>query len=288
VVDDVDLVAVLHRPVFVDDGRHDVGPAEIDAYRTPHGASFRLTGVERLRTERCSAMQETIDLITRRDLQTLDRFTRNTGQPTTHALFDTEPMEHVTSIDIDEEHITITYNERQTFNYNTTETTNKEWSYKYNDDPEFVRALATVIDLARKHLKDLPENLACPPGCAECCKAYEPYVNKADVQRIADHLGMKYDDVVREYVNKRESADGFIVGWLKKDGDEITDKCVFLKGDRSGRYYCGIYDGRPHDCRQFTPIGCDDVDAALTHKRKFVPGSPFKPAARRSGKRRRR
>ena len=31
-------------------------------------------------------------------------------------------------------------------------------------------------------------------------------------------------------------------------------------GSRSGRYYCGIYEARPHDCREFTPIGCDDVD----------------------------
>lgn len=233
-------------------------------------------------------MQETIDLIARRDLRTLDRFTSETGQPTTSTLFDTEPMEHVTSIDIDEEHITITYNEHQKYNYNTTETTHKEWSYKYNDDPEFVKALAHVIDLARKHLKDLPDNLACPPGCAECCSAYEPYVNKADVQRIADHLGMTYADTLREYVNVRTSADGFIVGWLKKVGPDVTDGCVFLKGDRPGRHYCGIYEARPHDCRAFTPIGCDDVDTSLSHTRKFKPGSPFVPAARRNGKRRRR
>jgi Fe-S-cluster containining protein len=232
-------------------------------------------------------MQETIDLIARHDLLTLERFTNETGQPTTPALFDTEPMEHVTSIDIDEEHITITYNERQKYNYNTTEITHKEWTYKYNDDPEFVRALAHVIELARKHLKDLPDNLACPPGCGQCCRAYEPYVSKADVQRIADHLGMSYDDVMREYVNQRPSADGYVVGWLKKVGDDITDKCVFLKGERSGRYYCGIYEARPHDCRQFTPIGCEDVDTSLSHRRKFTPGPPFVPAARRNGRRRR-
>jgi len=233
-------------------------------------------------------MQETIDLIARRDLRALDQFTSKTGQPTVPTLFDAEPMEHVTSIDIDEEHVTITYNQRHKYYTTTTETTNKEWSYRYNDDPEFVRAVGHVIELARKHLKDLPVNLACPPGCAECCKGYEPYVNKHDVQRIADHLGLTYQQVMREYVNERASADGFVVGWLKKVGDDITDKCVFLKGERSGRFYCGIYEARPHDCRQFTPIGCEDVDSALSHSRKFTPGSPFVPAARRNGKRRRR
>jgi Fe-S-cluster containining protein len=235
-------------------------------------------------------MQETIDLIARRDLRVLERFTRETGQPTDATLLDTEPMEHVTNIDIDEEHITITFNERQKYNYNTTEVTHKEWSYKYNDDPEFVRAVAAVIELSRRHVKDLPENVACPPGCAECCAGYEPYVNKADVARIAQHLSMTYDEVMREYVNKRESADGFNVGWLKKVGDEITDKCVFLKGTRSGRYYCGIYEARPHDCGLFTPIGCDDVDSNLPYDGKHVVGTPFVPRhpKRSTAKKRRR
>lgn len=220
-------------------------------------------------------MQQTIDLIARRDLGVLERFTRETGQPTNQELLDTEPMEHVTSIDIDEEHITITYNEQTTYRYNTTETRRKEWTYKYNDDPEFVRAVGAVIELARRHLQDLPDNLACPPGCAQCCSAYEPYVNRADVQRIADHLGLSYDDVMRDYVNERTSADGYIVGWLRKTGDDITDPCVFLKGSRAGRQYCGIYEARPHDCRAFTPIGCDDVDTALSHRRTFAIGRPF-------------
>ncbi len=106
----------------------------------------------------------------------------------------------------------------------------------------------------------MPENIACPPGCAECCSGYEPFVSKADVQRIADHLGMSYDETMRRYVVERPSADGYHVGWLRKVGDDVADQCVFLMGSRSGRYYCGIYPARPHDCRDFTPIGCDDVD----------------------------
>jgi hypothetical protein len=58
-------------------------------------------------------------------------------------------------------------------------------------------AVAAVIELARKHLRTLPENLACPPGCAECCSGYEPFVSKADVQRIADHFGISYEKRTR-------------------------------------------------------------------------------------------
>jgi Fe-S-cluster containining protein len=152
-----------------------------------------------------------------------------------------------------------------------------------------VAAIGRVIELARSHLKDMPENVACPPGCAECCSGYEPFVNKADVQRIADHLGMTYDDVMSEYVVKRESADGYTVGWLRKVdekgalSDDVTHKCVFLMGNRSGRYYCGIYEARPHDCGAFTPIGCDDVDDALPRGGEYKVGKPFQPRHPRAG-----
>ncbi len=230
-------------------------------------------------------MQETIDLISPAALRELRSFTRRTGQPTTLGLMDLAPMEQVDEIEITEEHITVTYNKKTTHRYNANEITQKEWSYKYNDDPEFVQAIRAVIELARKHLRDLPENLACPPGCAECCSGYEPFVTRADVQRIADRFGIAYQEALDEYVVKRDSADGYVVGYLRKVTDDIASRCVFLKGSGSGRYYCGIYDSRPHDCGAFTPIGCEDVDASLRHDRKFVPGLPFKPKARPGAKR---
>ncbi len=233
-------------------------------------------------------MQETIDLIAHRELGKLRRFTRETGQPTKLADLDLEPMTSVQSIEIDEEHVTIQYNKTTERRYNANTISHKEWVYKYNDDPEFVQAVKRVIELARKHLYDLPENLTCPPGCAECCSGYEPFVSRTDVQRIADHFGMTYDEVMAEYVVARESADGFSVGWLKKvdeEGDPSEDaahKCVFLKGSRSGRHYCGIYEARPHDCRDFTPIGCQDVDWSLPRHGTYKTGEPFRPKRRRS------
>jgi len=211
------------------------------------------------------------------DLTTLRNFTRETGQATHPEMLDTRPMEKVKKIEIDEEHITITYNEETTRYYNVNEIAVREWVYKYNDDPTFVKTVAAVIDLARKHLKDLPETIACPPGCAECCAGYEPFVSQSDVQRIADHLGMSYHEVMRQYVEARPSADGFYVGWLRKVSDDLADNCVFLKGSGSGHYYCGIYPARPEDCREFTPIACSDVDESLSHKKPLKIGPPFQP-----------
>jgi Fe-S-cluster containining protein len=215
------------------------------------------------------------------DLTNLRSYSRRTGQPTHPELLDARPMEHVNKIEIDEEHVTVEFDEKTTRYYNANEITKREWTYKYNDDPEFVKAVAAVIALARKHLKDLPANVACPPGCAECCSGYEPFVSRADVARIADHFGISYDQAMEQYVVARPSADGFHVGWLRKVGDDISDRCVFLMGSRSGRHYCGIYDARPHDCREFTPIGCDDVDDSLPRKTNWKIGSPFVPNAQR-------
>jgi Fe-S-cluster containining protein len=222
-------------------------------------------------------MHETIDLISHQAMRELRSFTRRTAQPTNLELMDLAPMQHVLEIEITEEHCTIIYNQKITHKYNVNEITHKEWSYKYNDDPEFVRAVGGVIELARKHLRDLPDNISCPPGCAECCSGYEPFVSTADVQRIADHFGMSYADTLSRYVVERPSADGFIAGYLRKVDEDLASQCVFLKGDRSGRYYCGIYEARPHDCGAFTPIGCEDVDTDLRHDRKFTVGAPFRP-----------
>jgi hypothetical protein len=60
-------------------------------------------------------------------------------------------------------------------------------------------------------------------------------------------------------------------------------------GPRSGRYYCGIYPARPSDCRDFTPIGCEDVDTALPRETAWKIGAAFQPkrrSTRRNGRRR--
>ncbi|MFN2448360.1 MAG: YkgJ family cysteine cluster protein [Candidatus Baltobacteraceae bacterium] len=224
---------------------------------------------------------ETIDLIN------LRAYSRETGQPTHPEMLDARPIERVKKVEIDEEHITITYNQTTTRYYNANEVTQREWEYKYNDDAEMVSAIARVIDVARKHHKDLPENVACPPGCAECCSGYEPFVSREDVQRIATHLNMSAREVMDGYVVTRKSADGYYVGWLRKVTDDVADQCVFLKEAKPGKFYCGIYEGRPGDCRDFTPIGCQDVNEELPRRANFKIGAPFEPRHRGKGTRRR-
>ncbi|MBV8720691.1 MAG: hypothetical protein JO277_00995, partial [Candidatus Eremiobacteraeota bacterium] len=55
---------------------------------------------------------ETIDLITLRAKRELAAFTRETRQSTKVELLDLEPLRQFNSIEIDEEHITIRFNEK--------------------------------------------------------------------------------------------------------------------------------------------------------------------------------
>jgi len=217
----------------------------------------------------------------------LRAFTRATGQPTDVQSLDLEPMTQVQSIEIGEEFITIRYNEHVTHYYNTRAVTRREWRAKYNDDPELVTAIGNVIDLARKRLRTLPDTLACPPGCASCCSGYEPFVSRDDVRRLGEALRLSEREIIDEYVVQRPSADGFILGYLRKVTEDIADRCVFLKGSE-GAYYCGVYAARPHDCRAFTPIGCEDVDTAISYDAPQPTGRPFRPRHARSAPKNRR
>lgn len=217
------------------------------------------------------------------DLTALRNYAQETGQPTHPELLDTQSITRVKKIEIDEEHITVTYNQTTTRYYNANEVVQREWEYKYNDDAEMVAAIARVIELSRKHHKDMPENIACPPGCAECCSGYEPFVSREDVERIARYLRLSPKEVMDEYVVKRRSADGYYLGWLRKVTDDVADQCVFLKEARPGRYYCGIYEARPGDCRDFTPIGCQDVNETIPHNGRIKIGPPFTPKRRGKG-----
>jgi Fe-S-cluster containining protein len=73
--------------------------------------------------------------------------------------------------------------------------------------------------------------------CANCCKTMTPTYTKADVKRIARHVGLTPQAYWKKYLAQDES------------GDIIHRKtpCHFL--DKNNR--CSIYEVRPQDCRLF-------------------------------------
>lgn len=73
--------------------------------------------------------------------------------------------------------------------------------------------------------------------CANCCKTMTVKLDRTDIDRIADHLGMTVQDFTERYLETDE-REGF---------HKIRQQpCPFLGDDR-----CTIYDVRPACCREF-------------------------------------
>jgi Fe-S-cluster containining protein len=76
-------------------------------------------------------------------------------------------------------------------------------------------------------------------SCGNCCKTMTPTWKKAEVNRLASHLGMTYNE--------------FFEKWLMVDeetGDICNNStpCQFLDLENG---LCGVYELRPHDCATF-------------------------------------
>lgn len=74
-------------------------------------------------------------------------------------------------------------------------------------------------------------------ACANCCKTMSPTYTKADVKRIANHLGMSFQQYYDKYLEKDKTGD-----YMNK-----SQPCQFLRKDNK----CSIYPVRPRDCSGF-------------------------------------
>ncbi len=73
--------------------------------------------------------------------------------------------------------------------------------------------------------------------CANCCKTTSPIFRDIDIDRIAQHLGIRPAALVDKYLH------------LDEDGDYVLNSspCPFLGPDN----YCSIYEARPRACREY-------------------------------------
>lgn len=117
---------------------------------------------------------------------------------------------------------------------------------------KFLKKLDKIVPegmdtLAKEEDQKVWEKIDCLE-CANCCKTMTPTYNKADIERISTHLGMK----PKEFKDK----------WLyqeKKTGDwmNTSTPCQFLGSDNK----CTIYAIRPVDCAEFPHHTKKDFDA---------------------------
>lgn len=73
--------------------------------------------------------------------------------------------------------------------------------------------------------------------CANCCKTTSPIFRDVDIDRLAQHLGIRPAQLVEQYL------------YLDKEGDYVlhNSPCPFLGADN----YCSVYEARPKACREY-------------------------------------
>lgn len=78
--------------------------------------------------------------------------------------------------------------------------------------------------------------------CGICCRIWQPPVGPADVQRLADYLGISAPDFIERYTTPYPFDESRLL--RQENGG-----CVFLQSDDSGRSSCAVYPARPDACR---------------------------------------
>jgi uncharacterized protein len=73
--------------------------------------------------------------------------------------------------------------------------------------------------------------------CANCCKTTSPIFRNVDIDRIAQHLGIRPSELTSKYLH------------IDEDGDWVLNQspCVFLNDDNT----CRVYEVRPKACREY-------------------------------------
>jgi Fe-S-cluster containining protein len=76
-------------------------------------------------------------------------------------------------------------------------------------------------------------------ACANCCREVHPTFTEAEVDRLAQRLGMGHAEFVESYLEGSEPDSEN--PWTTR-----TTPCPFLKDNR-----CSVYEDRPADCRGY-------------------------------------
>ncbi len=76
-------------------------------------------------------------------------------------------------------------------------------------------------------------------ACANCCKKMTPTFKKAEVKRIASHVGMTYKEYFDKYL------------YIEEDTGDIVNQNTPCQHLNLTDNKCDVYEIRPADCRLF-------------------------------------
>ena len=112
---------------------------------------------------------------------------------------------------------------------------------------------------------DIQQQMDCT-SCANCCRYSVVPVSKQEIERIAAHIGVTVETVVRVYTVPDPDTSGSRVLLNSSKG------CAFLDGN-----LCTIYEARPKACRDFphVTVGNHSLGARLSSQGRWAPLCPI-------------
>ena len=112
---------------------------------------------------------------------------------------------------------------------------------------------------------EIEEQVDCT-RCANCCRYSKVTVSEADIEQIAEYLGIKVKDVIRLYTEPDADNPSLRILGSSKDG------CVFLDHN-----LCLIYEARPTPCREFphVTVGTHSLGGRRASQDRWAPLCPI-------------
>lgn len=106
--------------------------------------------------------------------------------------------------------------------------------------------VASPVPGAKRRCKQRGPFLPCF-RCGVCCTKYQVRLSLVEARRIADGLGVGWEEFLGRYVDRRwPGAESFLL--RRRDG-----ACVFLEGEEdSNKTSCLIHPFKPSACREWT------------------------------------
>jgi hypothetical protein len=83
--------------------------------------------------------------------------------------------------------------------------------------------------------------------CGACCKGEGAvHVGPAEVERMAEHLGLNRREFLRRFAIRLADEE-----WMLTEKPNVERWCVFLERDAEGLYGCSVNPVKPDQCRSY-------------------------------------
>lgn len=129
----------------------------------------------------------------------------------------------------------------------------------YSEDSGIIEKTGELIKDLCNHIKEnyneyiTEKNPNCYM-CGTCCK-FTIDISPSDIKKLAEGLNISTEKVIKKYINEKHYSWNPGGGTLKKDIDPETGekRCLLLKKENDGKFYCSVHSFKPCICKNYQP-----------------------------------